>query len=389
MKKLLFYSHDSYGLGNIRRMVAIADFIVSRHRDVFILLITGSPMLHAFRTHPQIDYIKLPCLQRSQHGVYSAKLQCFNSSDLLSARSDLIQKAVSAFEPDLVLVDKKPEGLSGELKQTLLFLSSLPKVPRCVLLLRDILDAPEVTKRIWNKNAYYQLVEKYYDQVLVVGERRVFDLPHQYQFPAQITQKTQFCGYLQRSVPKSQHSDLLGFLAMSEKKLVVAAAGGGEDGRLVLQTYLHAVSDCKWQGDINSVVFYGPEMSAEDVKYLQCIAASMANVTLMAFTPHFISYLAAADLVVAMGGYNTVCEVLSVKKPAIIIPRITPVSEQLIRAQCFSRLEVFEYLHPDELTPEALAEKVASKLFSQEALLPFVDQVPLHGMEKLERHLLS
>lgn len=189
MKKLLFYSHDSYGLGNIRRMVAIADFIVSRHRDVFILLITGSPMLHAFRTHPQIDYIKLPCLQRSQHGVYSAKLQCFNSSDLLSARSDLIQKAVSAFEPDLVLVDKKPEGLSGELKQTLLFLSSLPKVPRCVLLLRDILDAPEVTKRIWNKNAYYQLVEKYYDQVLVVGERRVFDLPHQYQFPAQITQK--------------------------------------------------------------------------------------------------------------------------------------------------------------------------------------------------------
>jgi len=389
MKKLLFYSHDSYGLGNIRRMAAIANFLVSRHRDLYILLITGSPMLHAFRTHPNIDYIKLPCLQRSQSGTYSAKLECFDSSVLLNSRAKVIQQVVSDFKPDLVLVDKKPEGLNGELEPSLLLLASLIEPPKCVLLLRDILDSPQATQQIWRKNAYYQLIEKYYDQLLVVGEQRIFDVTKQYDFPRAVEQKTTFCGYLQRTEHSDKPCELLKQSVKSDRKLVIAAAGGGDDGRLMLETYLQACLQNTWQDKVDSIVFYGPEMHQSDVERLRYLAKRLPNVTLMEFTTHFITYLSAADLIVTMAGYNTICEILSVKKPAIIIPRVVPVAEQLIRAQHFAKLEIFEYIHPEQLTPSVLNKKMANKLFSEEAQLPFPQEINLHGMEKLEYHLLN
>lgn len=389
MRKLLFYSHDSYGLGNIRRMVAIANYLVSRHQDLYILLITGSPMLHAFRTHPQIDYIKLPCLQRDQSGVYSAKLSCLNTQNVVNMRADIIQRVVASFAPDLILIDKKPEGLSGELKQTLFLANSLSPTPKCVLLLRDILDTPENTQRIWKKNHYYQLIEHYYDQVLVVGEQRIFDVTEQYNFPDALIKKTTFCGYLHRTETESQHDALLEKLNGSGKKLIVVAAGGGNDGKLVLETYLHACLNSNWQNRANSMVFYGPEMSQEDVEQLQELAKHIPNVTLSEFSANFIAYLKHADLVIAMAGYNTVCEILSVERPAIIVPRVSPVAEQLIRAQHFAKLEIFEFIHPKHLTPNILNNKITNKLFSEAAKLPFYQHLDLFGMERLERHLLT
>lgn len=389
MKKLLFYSHDSYGLGNIRRMVAIANFLVARHHDLYILLVTGSPMLHAFRTHPQIDYIKLPCLQRSQSGSYSAKLSCFSGQSLLELRADIIHEVVDSFKPDLVLVDKKPEGLNGELKQTLSLLNTLEPAPKCVLLLRDILDTPQVTQRIWQKNQYYQLIEKHYHQVLVVGEQRIFDVVEQYSFPPTVKNMTTFCGYLYRTEPIEHRIELLDHMLESDKKLIVVAAGGGNDGLLMLENYLQACRQNSWHHRVNSMVFYGPEMCQADVEQLKQIAQQVPNVTLAEFTPHFISYLAAADLVVTMAGYNTVCEILSVKKPAIVVPRVSPVAEQLIRAEQFSKLEIFDFIHPHEITPSLLNSKIISKLFCEEARLPFSQHVDLCGMEQLERQLLE
>ncbi|HMC90552.1 MAG TPA: glycosyltransferase, partial [Gemmataceae bacterium] len=69
--------------------------------------------------------------------------------------------------------------------------------------------------------------------------------------------------------------------------------------------------------------------------------------------------LSLADRVVAMGGYNTVCEVLAFEKPALIVPRITPRREQFIRAQRLQQLGLVDMLHPDELNPARLFEWLA------------------------------
>ena len=57
--------------------------------------------------------------------------------------------------------------------------------------------------------------------------------------------------------------------------------------------------------------------------------------------------MARAGGIVAMGGYNTFCEILSFDKPALIVPRTTPRLEQYIRAQRAAELGLVAML-PDD-----------------------------------------
>jgi predicted glycosyltransferase len=70
------------------------------------------------------------------------------------------------------------------------------------------------------------------------------------------------------------------------------------------------------------------------------------------FVDDAASYVQAADVVVSMGGYNSVCELLSLGKAALVVPRVRPRREQLIRARLLSRLGLLRMIDPGELSPE-------------------------------------
>jgi predicted glycosyltransferase len=59
---------------------------------------------------------------------------------------------------------------------------------------------------------------------------------------------------------------------------------------------------------------------------------------------------------VAMGGYNTFCEILSFDKKAIIVPRTKPRLEQFIRARAARNIGLIEMLDADRgRDPHAMA----------------------------------
>ena len=64
----------------------------------------------------------------------------------------------------------------------------------------------------------------------------------------------------------------------------------------------------------------------------------------MTFDTQLEFLIANAAGVVAMGGYNTFCEILSFDKPAILIPRVAPRREQLIRAKRVAELGLMRML---------------------------------------------
>ncbi|NVD08483.1 glycosyltransferase [Vibrio sp. JPW-9-11-11] len=387
MIKLLFYSHDSYGLGNIRRMIAIAEYLIEQHSNVTVLLITGSTMLHAFRTNHALDYVKLPCLGRDQLGQYRPKLDSFSHCrELIALRGQMIQQVLQHYQPDLFLVDKKPIGLGNELSRSFQYLQSCSKRPRLVLLLRDILDSAKVTSRIWRKNHYFTFIDKHYDQVLIAGQQSVFDATRHYQFPNNIREKTSYLGYLQRPIPtqdvdKTERPD-------TNIKRVLVTVGGGNDGVSVITHYLQGLAQSEYRSNIHSTVICGPEMSARDIENLFQLAAPLSNVTMLQFSDELTSYIANSDLIVSMGGYNTVCEILSAGKPALIIPRTTPCTEQLIRAQSMSRLKLFDYIHPEQVSGKALMEKVADML-NRLGNSTYHQKIRLDGMENISQWILS
>ena len=199
MKRVLVYSHDTFGLGNIRRMLEIARALVDASPDVSVLVVTGSPMLHAFRIPPRIDYVKLPCLARGADGRYGARTLDLTLAATVRLRANLIRSAIADFEPDLILVDKKPFGVEDELAGALAALHAGGEHAKLVLLLRDILDSPGGDDpRLAQNGCFYEAIEAYYDEVLVVGDADVFDLRREYAMPPFAAAKVTFCGYIAR-----------------------------------------------------------------------------------------------------------------------------------------------------------------------------------------------
>jgi predicted glycosyltransferase len=367
MKRVLVYSHDTFGLGNIRRMLEISRHLVESDPDVSVLIITGSPMLHAFRIPARIDYVKLPCLARTIEGGYASRYLDLSLDEAVRLRANIIRSAVRDFKPDLILVDKKPFGVKDELAGVFEPLSGSRRRPKLVLLLRDILDSPEATTPVWLKNRYYEAISAYYDEVLVVGTPEVFDLGTEYAFPRRAASKISYCGYIARSRSRRSGRAVREELGVDPaERLVLATAGGGEDGFALLRSYLEALSGLPGARAPRSLVVCGPEMSEPQREELADLARRVPGAALQPFSDDMMSLIDAADLVVCMGGYNTVCEVLTLGKRAIVVPRVRPVQEQWIRAQRMATRGLLRALHPDRLSAQTLGAALCEELATLE-----------------------
>lgn len=385
--RLMVYSHDGFGLGNIRRMLAICSYLLDTTPGLSILLVSGSPVVHSFRMPQGLDYIKLPCLGRSQSGELSAKYLGTATDETLKLRSELIKAAAINFKSDLLLVDKKPYALQGELKDTLEYLKAYYPQTKVVLLLRDILDTPEATIKDWHKHRYYEGTEMFYDQVLVVGMPEIFDIAKEYQFPDAIAQKVHYCGYIRRQPGCKPRQILRQELQVNpDEQLVLVTPGGGGDGYRLVNTYLSGLAQLPSQRSIKSLIVGEPEMPLIEMEALYQVAAPYPQVQIREFTNDMMSYMEAADAVVSIAGYNTICEILTFSKRAVLVPRTQPVKEQLIRAERMASLGLFKAIHPDVLTPENLMQALLEQLNNESNPLAPVTRLDLDALPRIASH---
>jgi len=372
-KKIMVYSHDAFGLGNIRRMIAICQYLLTSVPNLSILLLSGSPMLQSFRLPIGLDYIKLPCLNRGRSGKIAVKYLNTDIESTLNLRSELILAAARNYRPDLVLVDKKPSGIKGELNLAINYLQSNLPATKFVLLLRDILDTPEKTIAEWQREDYYRQVESIYDRLLVVGMPEIFDLCREYQFSqamssarSPIADKVRYCGYIRKESGLKSKFTVRQELGISgDEKLVLVTPGGGEDGYYLISNYLEGLkqqSDLFNSSKVYSLIFCGTEMPIPQQQQIFQQAAKCSGVTVLEFTNDMMSYINTADVVISMCGYNTITEVLQHRKKAIAVPRIKPGREQLIRAQSLQQAGLIEMIHPEELNPDLLIETLFNHL---------------------------
>ncbi len=75
-----------------------------------------------------------------------------------------------------------------------------------------------------------------------------------------------------------------------------------------------------------------------------------------------------------MGGYNTFGEILSLDKPALIVPRSIPRKEQTIRASRAARLGLVSMLDPDNGRDPAIMAAALNQLPNQEP--PSANTIP-------------
>jgi predicted glycosyltransferase len=388
--RLMVYSHDTFGLGNISRMLAICNYLLKAIPKLSILVVSGSPMLHSFRLPQGLDYVKLPCLNRGESGKLSAKYLNTETDETVKLRSEIILATAINFKPDMFLVDKKPDGIAGELKATIKYLQCVLPETKLILLLRDILDSPEVTIPEWKNNGYHESIYFYYNQILVVGMPEIFDLTKEYQFPAHTAKKVRFCGYICKEPGLKTGSILRQELQIkSDEQLVLVTPGGGQDGDYLIENYFASLEHLPESHKLKSVIMCGPEMKASQKQAFYETAQKYPQVQISEFTDDLMSYMEAADIVVSMGGYNTVTEILSLGKKSIIVPRVKPAKEQLIRAERLDELGLVKMIHPDCLTPQGLMETILEQLRDSTSHLPGVSRLDLDGLPQTTSYIYN
>jgi predicted glycosyltransferase len=388
MKRVLIYSHDTFGLGNIRRMLEIARHLVQTTPEISVLVLTGSPMLHAFRIPERVDYVKLPCLARDTCGRYGARSLPLDLDATVRLRANLIKSAIADFAPDLILVDKKPFGVEDELAGALEALPGLRPRPRLVLLLRDILDSAEATKSVWQKNRYYEAIEAYYHEVLVVGSPDIFDLRREYAFPPFAAAKVRFCGYIAREPARRARAEVRRELGVGEHEpLLLVTPGGGEDGQALLAACLDSLRAWPLADRPRTHIVCGPEMAEASRAAIVQASAKLGKVSTQVFSDDMMSLIGAADVALTMGGYNTVCELLASRRRAVVVPRIAPGQEQLLRARCMAAHGLLAMLHPREATPGALLDALRTQFDRHASAQPLPRLRAMHGLEQVSTAL--
>lgn len=358
---IVMYSHDTYGLGHIRRTMAIATRLRSHQTNVLIL--TGSPIAGRFAFPEQIDFVRIPGMIKKTNEEYLPLSIKINPKQALDIRKNIITATVKTFQPDLFIVDKEPLGLKKEILPTLRWLERYHPQTKTVLGLRDIMDDALTIKTAWKNKKIYKILEKYYSEIWTYGNRDFYDPIKEYNIPDTVNQKFFFTGYIPRAVIKKKDAlkEKGRYKIGMQEKLVVVTTGGGGDGYPVMDNYLAMLEGSGKHFPFRSILITGPFMPKNKRSDISKRGKKL-GVLVFHFYRQMEKILAAADLVISMGGYNTLCELMSQKTLTLLIPRRTPRMEQTIRARCFKERSLVDYIPWESLSPEALSQKIAALL---------------------------
>ncbi len=339
--RILIYSHDTFGLGHLRRCRTIAHSLVERFKGLSVLILSGSPIIGSFDYRARVDFVRIPGVIKLYNGEYTSLGLHIDLDQTMALRSAIIRQTAETFAPNLFLVDKEPLGLRGEVRDTLTMLKA--RGATLALGLRDVMDDPETLAAEWERKGVLPALEDVYDEIWVYGLEQICNPLAGIDVSEAVSRKTIYTGYLPRSVP--QATTIRPAIEMSEPYVLVTAGGGG-DGEEMIDWVLDAYAS---EPDLpyGALLVLGPFMQPATQQRLQKRAARLDRVEVITFDTHLEILMAEAEGIVAMGGYNTFCEILSLDKPAVIVPRSKPRREQLIRASRAAELGLIRMLDGD------------------------------------------
>lgn len=343
-RRVLLYSHDSYGLGHLSRSVTLARSVVERSDGDDVLLVTGTPRPQAFPLPFGVDMVKMPAITKSDDGGYKSRSLRMGLDRIAHLRSRLIDAAVASFAPDVILVDHVPSGLEGELLPMLDSLRLGAVRPEVILGLRDIIDEPSRVRAEWDATGVWKTIDSEYDRVFVYGDEAVGTTALELELDRKVRCPVEHVGYVAREVPGRSARP-------TEQPVVLVTVGGGGDGHRLLRAYGRFLEELGPSARFRSVVVAGPLLSPRRRAEIDAMLyGSGAPVEVLTFSSDHVSLIANADAIIAMAGYNTTCEILRSGVPALLVPREAPRLEQSIRASRLAALGAVETCSIEQLT---------------------------------------
>lgn len=359
---VMMYSHDTIGLGHMRRNSAIAQDLVARVPGVSVLMLVGCPAGMVFDPHPGIDYVKLPSLAKLGRGRWQAGSLRIDAATTRALRAGILERVIEAFAPDVLLVDHEPAGVWDELVEPIRDLKARGQ-SRVILGLRDILDDPDRIAGAWQASGTGAVISELYDDVLIYGNERFYPSEAAYGLAALLPGQVRYCGAVTTARPAWREQ------WTGAPRRVLVSGGGGRDAYALLDTVLAGYETLPAHRRPELTLVAGPLMDGELSTALQQRATG-AGALFREQVPDLPALLAETDLFITMGGYNAVTEALVVGCPALVVPRVGPSGEQRIRAERLQALGLAEVVWRHDLTPSRMARALTARALTARAPTP-------------------
>jgi predicted glycosyltransferase len=381
--RVLIYSHDTFGLGHLRRSRALANAIVQDRPDTSVVIISGSPVIGNFEFDSGVDYIRIPGVTKLPDGDYRSLNLNVSLDEAVGLRQALILQAAKAFRPDVFIVDKEPTGFRGEVVPALDYLQAAGC--RLVLGIRDVMDEPALLVPEWERKGAKEALIRYYDEIWVYGLKDVYQPLKALNLPAHVRKRITYTGYLRRDVPPTP--SLTKYPKITKQPFILVTTGGGGDGDDLIDWVISAY-EADAELERPALILFGPFIDRDKRRSFVERIAKQPKLDVMSFDNKIEWLMKKADAIVAMGGYNTFCEALSFDKRTLIVPRTRPRLEQYIRAVEGERLGLVSMLsdYKEVRSPERMAAALRS-LSSQprpsEVTIPGL----LDGLDRVQERL--
>ncbi|MBO6784507.1 MAG: hypothetical protein JJ899_14730, partial [Alphaproteobacteria bacterium] len=201
----------------------------------------------------------------------------------------------------------------------------------------------------WQNKNVLPALENLYDEIWIYGLPQVSNPLDGLDLPQKVARKTVYTGYLRRELRANAPAPLE--MPFDGKPYILVTAGGGGDGEQMFDWVLRAYENDAGQ-PVPAFFVFGPFLDPDLQAQFNARMERLDNVDSITFDNHPEAYISNASGIVAMGGYNTFCEILSFDKPSLIVPRTRPRLEQFLRASRMQEMGLVKMLVPD--SPEVL-----------------------------------
>lgn len=318
-RRVVLTSHDGFGLGHARRNSRIAAAMRALDPTVEVTLVTGLTSEHDWLGAEGVRLVRVPPVTKDAAGRYTTRVG--DLAAVLRQRSRAITRVVETVRPDVLVVDRHPLGIGGELRPAVT--TARRNGAAIVLGLRDILDEPpavraEIAGPEWSEAG--RLV----DEVLVYGSPAICDHVEEYGLPTTPV----YCGIVTAAVSPPRP------LAPPVGGTVLVTAGGGGDGDVIAAVVTAVAETSRYE---RVLVVRGPAARWE---------VPPVRVEVIAPRDDCAPLYAAASASVQMGGYNSTYEAIVSGLRPLLVPRRAPRREQAIRAGRLACLGLADVLDP-------------------------------------------
>ena len=382
MKKIMFYCQYLTGMGHLVRCTEILRHLV---KDFKVCFLNGGQIVPQFEIPPDVEVINLPGI-RIQNGKLIVVDISQDLKEVKESRKNKLIEVFEQFQPDCLITEFFPFGRrlhSFELIPLLDQVKLSGRSTKIVCSLRDIVMTPQYKNRAKREELVCQWMNDYFDLLLFHSDPKLQRLEESFSKVRDLNCEVCYTGYVTQSPPKTIPPSDEDIASLSQDQpMILASVGGGRHGSELLRTVVEASLILEQHLPHKIVAFTGPFMPKEQFLQLQQLALGKSNITVRRYTSHLIAHMEKADLSISLGGYNTTMNILRTGVRSLVFPsQSAQLTEQSIRADKLEKLGILDILHPSDLQPRDLANRIIACL-NKRTVTNIPQRFDLRGAEK-------